>query len=48
MTGGLDWLEPGGTLVLELAPDQAGPLRTAAARSLQEQQAGVMNRRSHE
>jgi release factor glutamine methyltransferase len=30
VAGGLDWLEPGGTLVLELAPDQAGPLRAAA------------------
>jgi release factor glutamine methyltransferase len=25
--GGLDWLEPGGALVLELAPDQAAPMR---------------------
>jgi release factor glutamine methyltransferase len=30
VAGGLEWLEPGGALVLELAPDQAGPLRTAA------------------
>jgi release factor glutamine methyltransferase len=30
VTGGLDWLEPGGTLVLELAPDQAAPMRSAA------------------
>jgi release factor glutamine methyltransferase len=30
VAGGLEWLEPGGTLVLELAPDQAGPLRAAA------------------
>jgi release factor glutamine methyltransferase len=30
VTGGLDWLEPGGALVLELAPDQAAPLRAAA------------------
>jgi release factor glutamine methyltransferase len=28
--GGLDWLEPGGALVLELAPDQAGALRATA------------------
>ena len=28
--GGLDWLEPGGALVLELAPDQAAPMRVAA------------------
>lgn len=27
---GLGWLEPGGTLVLELAPDQAAPMRAAA------------------
>ena len=27
---GLCWLEPGGTLVLELAPDQAAPMRAAA------------------
>ena len=31
VAGGLDWLEPGGSLVLELAPEQAGPLRAAAA-----------------
>lgn len=31
VAGGLDWLEPGGALVLELAPDQAAPLRAAAA-----------------
>jgi release factor glutamine methyltransferase len=30
VAGGLDWLEPGGALVLELAPDQAAPLRAAA------------------
>ena len=30
VAGGLDWLEPGGALVLELAPDQAEPLRVAA------------------
>jgi release factor glutamine methyltransferase len=30
VVGGLDWLEPGGALVLELAPDQAAPLRAAA------------------
>jgi release factor glutamine methyltransferase len=30
VAGGLHWLEPGGSLVLELAPDQAGPLRAAA------------------
>src|SRR5205823_9873221 len=30
VAGGLDWLEPGGALVLELAPDQAVPLRMAA------------------
>jgi release factor glutamine methyltransferase len=30
LAGGLDWLEPGGALVLELAPDQAGPLRASA------------------
>lgn len=30
VAGGLDWLEPGGALVLELAPDQAGPLSAAA------------------
>ena len=29
VAGGLDWLEPGGALVLELAPDQAAPLRAA-------------------
>jgi release factor glutamine methyltransferase len=28
--GGLDWLEPGGALVLELAPHQAGVLRKTA------------------
>jgi release factor glutamine methyltransferase len=27
VAGGLGWLQPGGSLVLELAPDQAGPLR---------------------
>ena len=31
VAGGLDWLEPGGALVLELAPAQAGPLRALAA-----------------
>jgi len=31
VAGGLGWLEPGGALVLELAPDQAAPLRAAAA-----------------
>jgi release factor glutamine methyltransferase len=30
VAGGLDWLEPGGALVLELAPDQAAPLKAAA------------------
>jgi release factor glutamine methyltransferase len=30
VAGGLDWLEPGGALVLELAPDQAATLRAAA------------------
>jgi release factor glutamine methyltransferase len=30
VAGGLDWLEPGGALVLELAPDQAAPLRASA------------------
>jgi release factor glutamine methyltransferase len=30
VAGGLDWLEPGGSLVLELAPDQATPLVAAA------------------
>jgi release factor glutamine methyltransferase len=30
VAGGLDWLEPGGALVLELAPDQAGPLSATA------------------
>ena len=30
VAGGLEWLAPGGALVLELAPDQAGPLRAAA------------------
>ena len=30
VAGGLDWLEPGGALVLELAPAQAEPLRAAA------------------
>ena len=30
VAGGLSWLEPGGTLVLELAPDQAAPMRSAA------------------
>ena len=30
VAGGLDWLEPGGALVLELAPDQAAPVRSAA------------------
>ena len=28
--GGLDWLEPGGALVLELAPDQAAPMQAVA------------------
>lgn len=31
LAGGLDWLEPGGALVLELAPGQAAPLRATAA-----------------
>ena len=31
VAGGLDWLEPAGALVLELAPDQAAPLRVTAA-----------------
>lgn len=30
VAGGLEWLEPGGALVLELAPDQAAPMRSAA------------------
>ena len=30
VAGGLDWLEPAGTLVIELAPDQAAPMRAAA------------------
>jgi release factor glutamine methyltransferase len=30
VAGGLDWLEPGGALVLELAPDQARSLRETA------------------
>jgi release factor glutamine methyltransferase len=30
VAGGLDWLEPGGALVLELAPDQAATTRSAA------------------
>jgi release factor glutamine methyltransferase len=30
IAGGLEWLEPGGALVLELAPDQAAPLRAEA------------------
>ena len=30
VAGGLDWLEPGGALVVELAPDQAQPLRATA------------------
>jgi release factor glutamine methyltransferase len=30
VAGGQGWLEPGGSLVLELAPDQAEPLRAAA------------------
>jgi release factor glutamine methyltransferase len=30
VAGGLDWLAPGGALVLELAPDQAAPLQAAA------------------
>jgi release factor glutamine methyltransferase len=30
VAGGLEWLEPGGALVLELAPDQAAPMRAAA------------------
>lgn len=30
VAGGLDWLAPGGALVLEMAPGQAGPLRAAA------------------
>jgi len=30
VAGGLDWLEPGGALVLELAPNQAVPMRAAA------------------
>ena len=31
VAGGLEWLAPGGALVLELAPDQAAPLRAVAA-----------------
>ena len=30
VAGGLDWLEPGGALVLELAPGQAAPMRATA------------------
>ncbi|HVW32746.1 MAG TPA: HemK/PrmC family methyltransferase, partial [Acidimicrobiia bacterium] len=30
VAGGTEWLAPGGALVLELAPDQAAPLRAAA------------------
>jgi release factor glutamine methyltransferase len=30
VAGGLDWLAPGGALVLELAPDQAAPLQVTA------------------
>jgi release factor glutamine methyltransferase len=30
VAGGLDWLEPGGALVLELAPHQARSLRATA------------------
>jgi len=30
VAGGLDWLAPGGALVLELAPDQAAPMRAMA------------------
>jgi len=30
VAGGLEWLAPGGALVLELAPDQAAPLQAAA------------------
>jgi release factor glutamine methyltransferase len=30
VAGGLDWLEPGGALVLELAPDQAAAVTAAA------------------
>jgi release factor glutamine methyltransferase len=30
VAGGLDWLAPGGALVLELAPDQAAPMREVA------------------
>jgi release factor glutamine methyltransferase len=30
IAAGLGWLEPGGALVLELAPDQAAPLRAVA------------------
>ena len=30
VAGGLDWLEPGGSLVLELAPGQAAPMAAAA------------------
>jgi len=30
VAGGLDWLEPGGALVLEIAPDQAAALRMVA------------------
>lgn len=33
VAGGLDWLEPGGALVLELAPDQAELMRAAAERA---------------
>jgi release factor glutamine methyltransferase len=33
LAGGLAWLAPGGALVLELAPDQAAPMRAAAERA---------------
>jgi release factor glutamine methyltransferase len=33
VAGGLDWLEPGGALVLELAPGQAAHMRTRAEAS---------------
>lgn len=33
VAGGLTWLAPGGALVLELAPDQAAPLRVTAERA---------------
>jgi release factor glutamine methyltransferase len=33
VAGGLEWLAPAGALVLELAPDQAGPMRAVAERA---------------